>query len=107
MPSASAANLSASGRTDGSDGFPVGLLCGYAIREAAGSAAAPAARFRKALRGSFMVFPPHLTATDFTQLIIGRGFVTAFGDQSVTPKSSWPPPGIISRRIRLITERYR
>jgi hypothetical protein len=37
-----------------------------------------------------MAFPPHLTATDFTQLIIGRGFVTAFDDQSVTPNRVGP-----------------
>ncbi len=32
-------------------------FCALAIREATGSAAAPAARCRKALRGSFMAFP--------------------------------------------------
>jgi hypothetical protein len=41
-----------------------------------------------------MAFPPHLTATDFTQLIIGRGFVTAFDDQSVTPNRVGPLPAL-------------
>src|SRR5262245_52450043 len=40
----------------------VGYACAFAIRDTAGSAAAPAARCRNCRRGSFMTLPPYASA---------------------------------------------